>query len=405
MISKLIHHRLNRILLPLALLNVSILLSSCSPFFHTTPHETVTWPSFRGHPHNLGFHPVNIYPPLIMDWVFPIQPTVIRSTAAATQNALFLPDWNGRIWKINAVTGRSEFCFQTPSLMTASPAIDEKRLYIGGCDSIFYAFDINQRKFLWRYSLNHLTVSSPQIDEHSVYFGAHDLNFYCLNKKTGRLRWKKETKGLIPSSPAIDQHFVYFSTADSMVYCMEKKKGHLVWVTSLNHNTWASPVILDTLVYIGDIEGNLYALNRQDGQIQWKQRLYKDRDTLKKENESHKSLIVISTVATDLKHLFVNTSDGQIIALHPVTGNILWRTETQDQIYAPPLVSPDFLYVTTMSEHLYVINKHTGVIDQTITVTGPVYASPVICGDRLCFGTEKGLFYAYHIDRNRINNP
>ena len=96
-----------------------ILYISCCPFFKPDAMDRIAWPSFRGHPHNWGFCPQDITPPLIMDWVFPNHLTVIRSTVTASGNRVFLPDWQGRIWCMDVVKGVPEYHLQTPSLITS----------------------------------------------------------------------------------------------------------------------------------------------------------------------------------------------------------------------------------------------------------------------------------------------
>lgn len=334
-----------------------------------------------------------------MKWVYPLEGTTIRSTAAATEHHIYICDWKGRIWKLDAVTGQPVYHMDTPSMFTSSPAIEESRLYVCGCDSVIYAFDLNNRTVQWTAPLKHISVSSPQVDGQSVYFGTHEGSFICLNKKNGRLRWNHKMLGPIPASAALDDKYVYITASEGQLLCLDKNKGVMKWQASLPKPSWASPLILDSLIIAGDTHGHLCAFLRDTGEKRWITAFEKNPSFMteaKRKNRDVTQLIqIVSTAATDLTRVYVNTSDGQIVCADPLTGELIWKTVTQEKIFAPPLVTPGCLFISTMSEHLLILDKRDGRILQTLDVTGTVYASPVICGNAVCFGTEKGRIYGF----------
>lgn len=118
---------------------------------------------------------------------------------------------------------------------------------------------------LWTYSLSHWKndrpeFSSPAVDDKKLYIGNADGHLYAIDKTTGMLKWKFNAKSVIYSSPAVSGNIVYFGAYDGNLYAVDKNSGELLSKTVLGGKLFSSPWIEEGRVYIASLNGKLYAV-------------------------------------------------------------------------------------------------------------------------------------------------
>ncbi|MGA2497899.1 MAG: PQQ-binding-like beta-propeller repeat protein [Tepidisphaeraceae bacterium] len=104
----------------------------------------------------------------------------------------------------------------------------------------------------------------------------------------------------------------------------------------------------------------------------------------------------LSTVAVKDGLLFAADFAGFIYCLEADTGRLLWRHDTQGQVWGSPLLADGKLYLGTQSGDLFCLaaareNKELG----KTTLDGAIVSSPVVANGVLYVATEK---YLYAID-------
>jgi outer membrane protein assembly factor BamB len=258
-------------------------------------------PMFRGDPRHTGVHAgPALSRTLQLKWRFRTAGGLIASPAVVA-GVVYIPSTDGKLYAVDAVTGRERWRFPTGARITSSPAVADGMVYVMSYDGTFYAVDATSGRQRWkfdtegerRFTGTHLHgaipsgeampdpydmyLSSPAVVQGTVYFGSGDSHVYALDAGTGALRWKFKTGDVVHASPAIADGTVYIGSWDSYFYALDASTGAVRWrfktgVDPDIHNQVgisSSAMIADGTVYFGCRDGHLYALNAQTGDSLW----------------------------------------------------------------------------------------------------------------------------------------
>ncbi len=226
-----------------------ILVMASSTFFclalPKTPFATANssadnWPMFHHDPSHIGYS---------------------TSTPTATQAALL---WN----------------FTANSVVGASPAVVDGRLYIGSDGGVAYCLNALDGSEIWNFTVPvknggfHLEggtaiSSSMAVSNGYVYFGCYDRNVYCLNAATGAKVWNFTTGNTVESCPSVANGNVYVGSWDENVYCLDAANGAKIWSYQTGGLVESSPAVTDGYVYVGSADGNVYCLDALSGAKIW----------------------------------------------------------------------------------------------------------------------------------------
>jgi outer membrane protein assembly factor BamB len=103
------------------------------------------------------------------------------------------------------------------------------KLFGGGSDGKFYAFDSRTGELRWFFDYNAPFNSQPVIADSRVYAGSEDGNLVVLDEQTGKLLWRYRTRGPVRGPAAAREGVVYFGSGDNYVYAVNAMSGKLLW--------------------------------------------------------------------------------------------------------------------------------------------------------------------------------
>ena len=332
----------------------------------------------------------------------------------------------------------------------SSPAIDNGRAYLVGnrCEVICLdmAGQDGQAKVLWRYDMrDELGVFPHQATSSAVLvFGdrvyASTSNgvdwtakhtpspnapaLICLDKNTGKLlgieqsgissrtfkcNWSSPALAMVGGKPQI-----IFGGDDGFCYAFEPdpQNGVLkeIWRCDANaperrkgkHGSpkgpcgiLATPVFANGKVYIsigqdpedGDGDGTLVCIDPTGtGDVTASKRLWIFPGIGRS----------LSTVAVKDGLLFAADFAGFVYCLEADTGKLIWKQDTEGQIWGSPLLADGKLYVGTQSSDVFCFaaTREKKVLGKT-SLDGAIVSSPIVANGVLYVATEK---YLYAID-------
>ena len=240
----------------------------------------------------------------------------------------------------------------------STPAVINGRLYIGDEDGVIHCYNADNGEEIWSKSGNAPIKSSPAVFDGKVYYGDEDGKFFCLSAETGKIEWKYQVGDKIESSPLVadinGKKLVFFGSSDRTVYCLNAGSGKMVWQYTTGGSIYSSPALYKQNVIIGSGDGNLYCFNGESGKIVWVRRL---TNTLK---------------------------------------------DVSDKIYSSPAVdvSKQLVFVGSYNHYFYALNVETGIIEYYADMGKEIYASPVICNNRVvCTAVNKVVCF----DEGQLN--
>jgi outer membrane protein assembly factor BamB len=190
-------------------------------------------------------------------------------------NRLYVGDWNGYVWALDARSARTVWRFKTNGPVKGSAALSGRRLYVGSYDGHVYCLGAGSGNLIWRSSGQGRLFggsrfySTPSLAYGRVYIGSTDGKVYSFGATTGRLIWSHSTGGYVYSSPAVWNELVFAGSYSGWFYAFDAATGDVRWRFRSNGRISGSPTVIGDVVYFATLEGRTYALNGRTGKPVW----------------------------------------------------------------------------------------------------------------------------------------
>ncbi|MFE2278759.1 PQQ-binding-like beta-propeller repeat protein [Streptomyces sp. NPDC059454] len=144
---------------------------------------------------------------------------------AVTGGGLYLADYLGTVYALDATDGRDRWRIATESRSSVEPVLVAAGHVHVGSGKGLYTLDAVTGTPKWRFQSGGEIVGAPAVAEGRIHFGSSDHLLYTLKADDGRLRWKLATGGEITGSPVVRDGVVYACSKDRCVYALDAEKG------------------------------------------------------------------------------------------------------------------------------------------------------------------------------------
>jgi outer membrane protein assembly factor BamB len=322
--------------------------------------ETTPWPMYGYDPARtrdpIQFH---VRPPFKKIWTLRVG-NIIEFPPVVGYGLLFVNQYRGRLFAVNAATGKRQWRRRYFNCAAASPAVGKDILFVAYMQpypcrryprsqpGFIAAILIRNRKgvllrktkVLWRYHTGAIE-SSPLLVNNVLYFGSWNHSVYALDvsvRTRPRLRWTFHADNEVNSSPAYGGGLVYFGSNSGSMYAVNARTGRLVWHSGSysrfgrREQFYATPTVAYGRVYAGNTDGTVYAFGARTGHLLW---------------ANHVGSYVYTAPAVWSRKVYVGTYDGHFLALNAATGATVWRHEAPAAIHGAPTVLSGVVYFST----------------------------------------------------------
>ncbi|MEV7786216.1 serine/threonine-protein kinase [Streptomyces sp. NPDC088106] len=144
---------------------------------------------------------------------------------AVTGGGVYLADYLGTVYALDATDGRDRWRIATESRASVEPVLVAAGHVHVGSGKGLYTLDAVTGTPKWRFQSGGEIVGAPAVAEGRIHFGSSDHLLYTLKADDGRLRWKLATGGEITGSPVVRDGVVYACSKDRCVYALDAEKG------------------------------------------------------------------------------------------------------------------------------------------------------------------------------------
>ncbi|MFF4352070.1 PQQ-binding-like beta-propeller repeat protein [Streptomyces sp. NPDC001530] len=156
--------------------------------------------------------------------VFLCPPTFVPGPAV-TGGGVYLADYLGTVYALDATDGRDRWRIATESRASIEPVLVAAGHVHVGSGKGLYTLDAVTGTPKWRFQAGGDLVGAPAVAEGRIHFGSTDHLLYTLKADDGRLRWKLATGGEITGAPVVKDGVVYACSKDRCVYALDAEKG------------------------------------------------------------------------------------------------------------------------------------------------------------------------------------
>ncbi|MFE1405083.1 PQQ-binding-like beta-propeller repeat protein [Streptomyces sp. NPDC058770] len=154
-----------------------------------------------------------------------LSPPAFAPGPAVTGGGVYLADYLGTVYALDASTGKDRWRIATESRQSAEPVLVTGGNVHVGSGSALYTLDAVTGTPKWRFAAGGEVVGAPVVADGRVHFGSADHVLYTLDAAGGQLRWKLATGGEITGSPVARGGVVYACSKDRCVYALDALKG------------------------------------------------------------------------------------------------------------------------------------------------------------------------------------
>lgn len=154
-----------------------------------------------------------------------LSPPAFVPGPAVTGGGVYLADYLGTVYAIDATDGRDRWRIATEARSSVDPVLVAAGHVHVGSGKGLYTLDAVTGTPKWRFQAGGDIVGAPAVAEGRIHFGSTDHLLYTLKADDGRLRWKLATGGEITGSPVVRDGVVYACSKDRCVYALDAEKG------------------------------------------------------------------------------------------------------------------------------------------------------------------------------------
>ena len=154
-----------------------------------------------------------------------LSPPAFAPGPAVTGGGIYLADYLGTVYALDAADGRDRWRIATESRSSIAPVLVAAGHVHVGSGKGLYTLDAVTGTPKWRFQAGGDIVGAPAVAEGRIHFGSTDHLLYTLKADDGRLRWKLATGGEITGSPVVKDGVVYACSKDRCVYALDAEKG------------------------------------------------------------------------------------------------------------------------------------------------------------------------------------
>ncbi len=304
------------------------------------------------------------------------------------------------VWSVDIGQGSTD---ELP--LTAQPIIVDGRIFTLDTDSKLSAFQVSDGKKLWERNIAAKDEDDPVIaggmafSDGRLYVTNGFSELIAVNPEDGKFVWRKHIAAPSRAAPTVINGRIFITTLDNRLLALNAADGAVLWEHSGLSETaalvgGASPAANNDIVIPVFSSGEIAALRVANGSVAWSDNLSNLRNFGGLESMADiKGLPVID------KGLVIAISfSGRLVALDERTGVRVWQREIGGA--QTPWVAGNHIFVLSSDNQLIALGRENGVIRWVLDLPrfenpdskkNPIrWTGPVFAGERLILAGTGG---------------
>ena len=290
------------------------------------------------------------------------------------------------VWRID-LTDRVE----------ASPVVSwcGNCLLVASYNHKIYSLSIANGTILWQFTTGGMVKCSPLVTRQGVFVGSYDRRLYRLTH-SGKEVWSMQvSQGSILASPLVlPSGHLAVATLDGVLAAIGVNDGAVQWRCNLGKPIFGSPLLLNGtsgLLLVPSTEGSLICVS-EGGVEQWRLATpgpvfsspVQRKDTNPKQGR-------------EITHSALVGDHGGSVTCVSTSGTLLWRKVVGAAVAGAPDTQGGGLAVCTTPGEVVLLNQEEGEEMGRFRLSGEVFSSPLLLGNKLVVGCRDNYLYCLNI--------
>ncbi len=372
------------------------------------------WPIFRGDASLrgvVGASEPRVTTPMKLGWTFTTGKAV-KSSPVVAQGLLFIGSNDGKVYALDAKSGKKKWAFVTEMEVEAPPMWFDGVVYVGSADGRMYALQADTGRELWRFAAEDKILGSANVwtssdgQRRSLVFGSYDSKVYALDLATGQLQWSFQTENYINGAPAVAGDRLVLGGCDGKLHVISAISGIPLFTVDLGGPIAGSPAVDGEVAYIGGYNNRFVAvrLDAVASQVKEPISIFEFRIS-NIENE------ITETAQQPGAPQKTEGGDGRANASHAQTPNdeamdhpaIMWSYRDRSFPYfSSPAVTDELVIFGGRDRRLHALDKATGQRRWMFAARNKIDSSPVVVGDKVVVGSDDGRLYVVNLADGKL---
>jgi len=298
-----------------------------------------------------------------------------KCTPTVADGVVYVGANDGRLWAIEADTGKAIWTVETGAEIAAQPLVIDGKVIVANGLGLVRAYSTRAEK-LWEFPAGDAVYSSPVLVEGKIAFGCNNGRLYVLDPSTGaQVSMNSDATYSVESKPFAVGGRVYYGAWDQYVRCVNALDGSLAWkqlgegsriekAARYYSPADAGPVAADGKVFIADRDYMLTIINAETG-----------------ERIDAKKAVAATGVSEDGKFVYLRKTDGNLEKIDS-SGKTIWATPCHmGYIAAAPTETDGVVYVASGLGLVSAISAQDGKIIWQYQASPGLYVMSSVASD------------------------
>ena len=253
------------------------------------------------------------------------------------------------------------------------------------------AHDLARGATAWQLRVPPVDTGLLLVDD-TVFFVDHTSVLRAIQAEDGADIWVTEFDRRVPfeASPLeLTDALIAVVDAKGIMTAVDKRTGQTVWAVELHEPVYTDMDTDGITTFVTSTRGSIFAINNANGSMSWNRKVGEGN-------------VRITSPTLYGESVIVGTSSGWVISMDRSTGDVLWELSVDEAIAAAPLVTRDYIFVSSMDRLVRGIDRESGEVVWTTELKGRAKSKMIARDNQLFILSEPRLVYNFISDNEEI---
>ncbi len=288
--------------------------------------------------------------------------TVIGGGISFAYNTIYATNGYDEVLAIDSQNGDIRWRKPLPSPSRAAPTVLNGRVFISTINSRLVALNAKDGASLWEYSgisemAGLLGAASPAANNEIVIPVFSSGEITALRVENGSVAWSDNLSNIrsygggiesisdIKALPVLGNGFVIAMSFGGKLVAIDERSGARIWQRDIGGSQ--TPYVSGSHVYVLSSENQLIALNLSNGAIAWINELQRFEDKKNRDDPISWSAPIMASGA-----IILAGSHGYLAKINAVSGKVIQMIKTKKNVQIPPIIANETLYLLSENGNL-----------------------------------------------------